>query len=91
MTTKTQGSAEKMMKDLGKRIDELIEDLKVAKDKAKVEFADEIEELKRNRDVLESEIKGFREKHKDRFDEAERSLQKAGKEIKKAFDDIFKK
>ena len=89
MSTNPQGSAEKMLRDLGKRIDELIGDLHVAKDKAKVEYADQIDDLKRGRDKIQSEIDEFRERHKERFDEIEERLDAAGKELKKAFDAAF--
>lgn len=91
MATNPQGTAEKMLKDLGKRIDELIVDLHEAKDKASVEYAEQIEELKKGRDKVQSEIDEFRERHKERFDEIEGSLERAGKELKNAFENVFKK
>ncbi len=91
MSRNPQGSAEKMLKDLGHRIDELIRDLHEAKDKAKVEYADQINDLKRGRDKIQSEIDEFRERHKERFDEVEDRLEAAGKELRKAFDAAFTK
>ncbi len=91
MSTNPQGSAEKMLQDLGKRVDELIKDLHEAKDKAKVEYADQIDDLKKGRDKIQSEIDEFRERHKERFDEIETRLDAAGKELKKAFDAAFAK
>ena len=89
MSKNPQGSAEKMLKDLGQRIDELIRDLHEAKDKASVEYADQIDELKRGRDKIQSEIDEFREKHKERFEEVEDRLEAAGQELKKAFEAAF--
>ena len=91
MSTNPQGSAEKMLKDLGHRIDELIRDLHEAKDKAKVEYADQIDDLKKGRDKIQSEIDEFRERNKDRFDEVEERLEAAGKELRKAFETAFAK
>jgi phage host-nuclease inhibitor protein Gam len=91
MSTNTQGSAEKFMQDMGKRLDELVEDLKRFKDRAKVEYADEIDELKRNKDTLKEEFQDFREKHKDRLDEIQSSLENAAQEIGKAVEAAFKK
>ena len=91
MSTNTQGSAEKFMQDMGKRLDELVEDLKQFKDRAKVEYADEIDELKRNKDTLKEEFQDFRHKHKDRLDEIQSSLEKAAQEIGKAVEAAFKK
>lgn len=89
MRRNPQGNAEKMLKDLGQRIDELIRDLHEAKDRAKVEYADQIDDLKRGRDKIQSEIDEFRERHKERFDEIEERLEAAGGELKKAFDAAF--
>ena len=91
MEDQSQGKAEHLFKDIGKKIDELIEDLNAAKDQAKVDYADRIEELKRNAETLKGEFKNFKETHKDRWDEAEASLEKAGQELKNAFDAVFKK
>ncbi len=91
MSTNTQGSAEKFMQDMGKRLDELVEDLKRFKDRAKVEYADEIDELKRNKDTLKEEFQDFREKHKDRLDEIQSSLENAAREVGKAVEAAFKK
>ena len=87
----TQGTAEKMFKDIGKKIDELIQDLNEAKDQAKVEYADRIDEIKRNAETLKEEFFNFKETHKDRWEEAETNLEKAGRELKKAFDVLFSK
>ncbi|UII32682.1 hypothetical protein LVD17_02385 [Fulvivirga ulvae] len=91
MKDQNQGKAEHLFQDIGKKIDELIEDLKVAKDQAKVDYADRIEELKRNAETLKGEFKNFKETHKDRWEEAETNLEKAGQELKNAFEAIFKK
>jgi arginyl-tRNA synthetase len=91
MATNPQGTAEKMLNDLGKRIDELIRDLHEAKDKATVEYAEEIEELKRGRDKVQEEIDEFRERHKERFHEIEVRLERAGAELKNAFEAAFGK
>ena len=91
MSTNTQGSAEKFMQDMGKKLDELMEDLNAFKERAKVEYADEMEELKRNKDTLKEEFEGFREKHSDRFDEIQTSLENAARELGKAVEAAFRK
>lgn len=89
MGRKPEGKAEKMFKDLGKKIDKLIEELKVAKAQAGDEIDDRVEELKRNRDTLKDRFKDFRED--DRWSEVEKNLENAGKELKKAFKTTFAK
>lgn len=91
MKKKPEGKAEKMFTDIGRRIDELIRDLQGAKNQAKVDYADRIEEIKRNAETLKKEFTNFKETHKDRWEEAESNLERAGEELKKAFDALFTK
>ncbi|ELR71884.1 hypothetical protein C900_02259 [Fulvivirga imtechensis AK7] len=91
MGRKPEGKAEKMFKDIGKKIDELIQDLDKAKERAKVEYADEIEELKRNGETLKSGFNKFKENNKERWEDIEASLEKAGNELRNAFDAAFSK
>jgi len=91
MGRKPEGKAEKMFKRLGKKVDELLGDVDKASDKDKVEYADRFEELKRNKETLKKEFGEFREKNKDRWEEIEKGFEKAGKEIKDAFSNAFKK
>ena len=91
MGRKPQGSAEKMFKKFGKKVDELLDDLKSSKDQVKDEFNPRLEELKRNKEKIEKELKGFIEKHRGTWDELEKNLQKAGTQIKDAFSSAFSK
>lgn len=91
MAKKDQGQAEKMFKDIGKKIDELIKDLQQAKGQAKVDYADQIEELKQNAETLKTAFNNFKKDHKHRWDEAETNLHKAGSELKNAFNTLFSK
>lgn len=91
MGRKPQGSAEKMFKTFGKKVDELIDDLKSGKEQAKDELNPRLEELKRNKEKIEKEFKGFIEKHKGTWEELEKNLQKAGTQIKDAFSSAFSK
>ena len=91
MTTNAQGNAEKFMQDLGKKLDGLMEDLEDFKEKAKTDYADEIEELKKKGSKIRADIDEFREKHKDRFDEIHDRLEKAAQELGKAIEAAFRK
>jgi len=90
MGRKPEGKAEKMFKRLGKKIDELLNDIDQASDRAKHDYADRFEELNRNKESLKKEFSEFKEKHKDKWEEVESGIEKAGKEIKEAFDRAFK-
>ena len=87
MNETEEGRAEKQFKNLGKKIDEILQDAKGFKDKAAQEFEGSIDELKKNRDSIEEEIK--RIKDDDRWKEAMQNLENAGREIKKAFEAAF--
>jgi len=91
MGRKPEGSAENMFKKLGKKIDALILELNETKNQAKEEYADNIDELKRNGETLKKEFTDFKENHKDKWDEVESSLKNAGEELKNAFDATFSK
>ncbi|HNP19187.1 MAG TPA: hypothetical protein PKL31_12180 [Fulvivirga sp.] len=89
MGRKPEGSAENLFKNLGKKIDELIEDIKTGADK--VRHSERFEELKRNGETLKKEFREFKDSNKDVIDRVDKSFEKAGKEIREAFDRAFKK
>ena len=91
MGRKPEGKSEKLFKKIGKKIDKLLLELDDAKEHAKVEYADRIEELKRNAETLKNEANKFKESHQDVFDDIEKAMDKAGKELKDVFDRTFKK
>ena len=91
MGRKPEGKAEKAFKNIGKKIDELLSDLKEAGSHAEDEYADRIEELKRTGEKLKDEFSNFKDKHQDRIDEVEANLKKAGEDLKNAFNATFKK
>ncbi len=91
MGRKPEGTAEKMFKKLGKKIDALILELNDTKDQVKEEYADNIDELKRNGETIKKELHNFKDNHKGQWEEVESSLKNAGEELKNAFDATFRK
>lgn len=91
MGRKPEGNTEKMFKKLGKKIDGLIVELNEAKNQAKEEYSDNIDELKRNGETIKKEIHNFKDNNKERWEEVENSLKNAGSELKSAFDSTFTK
>ncbi len=89
MGRRPEGKAENLLKNLGKKLDQIVEDLKGVADDPR--YKDRVEELKRNGEKLKDEFDEFKEKHKDVFEDVEESFERAGREIKKAFDGTFKK
>lgn len=86
-----EGKAEKMFKKIGKNIDKLLSQLDNAKGDAKVEYADRIEELKRNGETLKEEVNKFKNSHKEVLNDIEEGFEKVGKEIKDVVEKTFKK
>lgn len=91
MGRKPEGKAEKAFKNIGKKIDELLADLRDASTHAEGEYSDRIDELKRSGEKLKEEFGNFKDKHQDRIDEVEANLKKAGEDLKNAFTSAFKK
>ena len=86
-----EGKAEKLFKDLGKRIDKFMVELDDASSNLKDEFQSRFEELKKSKDSLGKEYNAFKEKNKDKWQEVESSFEKAGEELKNAFKAAFSK
>ena len=91
MGRKPEGKAEKMFKKVGKKIDELLVDLEKAKEEAKVEYADRIEDIKRGGETLKDEAHRFYDDNKDVFDNIEERLKNVGQDVKEAVDKAFGK
>ena len=89
MDKENTGNAENSFRKFGKKIDALIEELKDMKERAKVEYADQIDELKRNKETLKKEWDEFSQN--DKWDVVEEKLENAGREMKEAFKAAFKK
>ena len=88
MGRRPEGKAENLFKKLGKRIDQLLEEIKEAGDKAK--NSDRFEELKRNGETLKKDFENFRDNNKGIIDDLEKGIDRVGKDLKEAFDKAFK-
>lgn len=86
-----QGRAERILRDLGKKIDELINKSFEERGELKEDLNRRIEELKRNKEKLESEIKDFVSKNESKWKDIENRLQNAADELRKALEIIFQK
>lgn len=84
-----EGKTEKLLKDLGKKIDSMISDLDGSSGKLKEELNKRYEELKKSAHSLEDDIKDFKGKHQDKWDEMESGIEKAGQEVKDVFNKTF--
>ena len=91
MEDQKQGSAEKLFKNFGKKIDELLEKAKTNSEGLDQKFEEGMAEMKRNWDKFDSEVKNFTEEHKDKFQEVGLQIEKAAQELKKAVEAAFSK
>ncbi len=91
MTKKTEGQVENILKELGKKIDQLIVDAKDAKDDIRDEVEDQIKNLKKRKEKLDDEYNNFKNKNEGTWDEVKSHLVAAADEIKKAAEAVFKK
>lgn len=80
------GKAEKLFKNFGKKVDKFLEELDEAGEKLNKEFEGKYDELKQTAERLKQEAK-----NKERWNEVENSLKKAGQELERAFKAAFKK
>lgn len=86
METNDEGRAEKGFKSFGKKVDEFVSEFQEATEKLEKEFQQKFEELKVTAEKLKKEAE-----NKERWQEVETSLKKAGDEVANAFKAAFKK
>jgi phosphoglycerate-specific signal transduction histidine kinase len=82
---------DKLFKELGEKIQELVEQAKDATGDVREEMKGTIEQLKKQRDKVEEKMVDFRTKNEPKIDEAKHHLKTAIDEISKAFEKMFKK
>lgn len=86
MEENQDGPAEKFFKDFGKKMDQFAQELKEAGARAEVDLQKKYDEVKTAAQRLKAEAQ-----KKERWQEVEASLKKAGEELENAFKAAFKK
>ena len=89
MADSTSGKVEETLREIGKKIDSLIQEAKEAKDDIRDDIEKKIEELKNKKEEIEEEFKTYRQSEK--WKEAKDHLTSALSELKQALDTVFKK
>ncbi len=84
-----EGSAEKMFKKFGKNVDSFISELSDVKGSTNEELKKRLEELKKTKDTLGEKFIDFKEENKDKWDDVQSELERAGQEFKKAVNNVF--
>ena len=82
---------EKFLKDLGKRIDELVEKAKDATGDWREELDETIEKLKAQRDRFEEKMQDAKTRNEPKFQDAKVHLRAAMEEMNMAFQKMFRK
>jgi len=90
MAKQAEGSAEKLLKEFGQKIDELIERGKNSSKDIKDDLDGTTEEIKKLRNKAEEEVLKFRDANKEAIEEIQAGLGRAGAELKKTFKTVFK-
>lgn len=85
-TDNQAGNAEKFFKDFGKKLDQFFVEAKEAGTRVETDLKQKFEELKVAGEKLKSEVE-----NKERWQEVEASLKKAGEELEKAVKAAFAK
>jgi hypothetical protein len=86
MEEKQEGKSEKFLKDFGKKIDQLLEEMKDAGKRMDVDLQKKYEELKESAERFRKEAA-----NKERWKEVEEGLKRAGEELEKTVKAAFKK
>lgn len=86
MQEEQQGTAERLFKNFGKKVDNFMVELDEAGERLQKEFQEKYEDLKQTAEKIKEETA-----NKDRWREVEDSLKKAGEELARAFRTAFSK
>lgn len=87
MATEKSGKIEDILRELGKKIDVLIDEAKVAKDDIRDDIEVKIEELKKKKDKLEDDINNY--KQKESWQEAKGHFTNAINEVRQAMEALI--
>ncbi|WP_188466903.1 hypothetical protein [Marivirga lumbricoides] len=82
---KTQGKAEDFFSKAGKKIDELVEELKHSDIAKKIDLKERLAELKRNKEKLERDFENFTTDNQQNFKDIVNSFEESFQDIKSAF------
>jgi hypothetical protein len=92
MTMENQsGKAEKLFSELGRKIDQILENTKDDRQEIKADIKEKIEELKKAKAKLENEFQEFTSNKDGKWTDVKNHMENAVNEIKSALDSVFRK
>ena len=86
-----KGKVEEILAELGKKMDQLIEETKKAGSNVSEEAEKKIQDLRKKKEKLEEDFKGYSSNSGEKWDHAKIHLNEAATEIRRAFEAMFKK
>ncbi len=89
MAKESQGKVEEILKEVGKKIDTLVEDMKGATDDVKEEVEKKIAELKVKKEKLEEDFQEYR--NQEKWQDAKGHFHNALHELKRGVEAFFAK
>ena len=90
MANDTKGQVEKILAELGKKIDQLIVETKSASGDVREDVEKKIKELKKKKEKLEEDFESYKGKNEGKWQDAKSHLSSAAQELKKAIEAMFK-
>lgn len=91
MEHKNEGSTEKILKSVGRKIDELINKAKQNSEGLDEKLDNGMDELRKSWQKIDKEFKDFTEENKDKFKDAGTEIEKAAQDLKKSVEAAFRK
>lgn len=91
MSSEAQNQIEKILKELGQKIEHLVTEARGATGEMRDEIEESIKSLKKRRENLEQEYEEFKKKNEGKWEEIKSHLTNAADEIKLAAEAVFKK
>jgi hypothetical protein len=85
------GKAERLFAELGRKIDQILENTKDDRQEIKADIKEKVEELKKAKAKLESEFQEFTSNKDGKWTDVKNHMENAVNEIKSALDSVFKK
>lgn len=87
MANTKSGKVEDMLRELGKKIDVLIDEAKVAKDDIRDDIEEKIKDLKKKKDKIEEDISNY--KKDEKWNEAKSHFTAAITELRQAMESLI--
>lgn len=89
MTNDTKGQVENILSELGKKIDQLLEETKGASVEVRADVEKKIKDLKKKKEKIEEDFSSYKDKNEDKWKGAKEHLAAAARELVKAAESVF--